>query len=421
MLIQLAWKSLINRKLTTLLTLASIACSVGLLLAVEQVRTGARDAFANTISGTDLIVGARSGSINLLLYTVFRIGNATNNVSYEAYEHFSTHRAVEWAIPYSLGDSHKGFRVVGTTNAFYEHYRYYGDREVLFAEGTPTDGIFDMVLGSDVARALGYRMGQKITLSHGMTEAVGGAAGHDDKPFTVTGILAKTGTPIDRSLYISLYGMEAIHVDWQEGAPPMIGEEVPASAITKERLAIKNVTAFLLRAKRRIDSLRLQREINTYEAEPLLAILPGVTLAELWNIVGYAEDALRVVSILVVVVGFLGMLVAIYTTLEERRREMAILRAVGLGQAKIGTLLVMESGFLTVVGSVLGVALVYGVAFVSQPIIEQHFGLYLPIRPPGEMEFLYLGCLWLAGLFLGAIPAWKAYRNSLADGLSIRL
>ncbi|MDZ7639984.1 MAG: FtsX-like permease family protein [Bryobacterales bacterium] len=421
MLLHLAWKSLLNRKLTTLLTLASIACSVGLLLAVEQVRTGARDAFANTISGTDLIVGGRSGSINLLLYSVFRIGNATNNVSYEAYQHFANHRAVEWTIPYSLGDSHKGYRVVGTTSAFYEHYRYYGDRKVLFASGAPTEGIFDVVLGSDAARVLGYKMGDKITLSHGMTEAVGGAAGHDDKPFTVTGILAKTGTPIDRSLYISLYGMEAIHVDWQEGAPPMIGEEIAASEISKDRLEIHNVTAFLLRAKRRIDSLRLQREVNTYAAEPLMAILPGVTLAELWNIVGYAEDALRIVSVLVVIVGFLGMLVAIYTTLEERRREMAILRAVGVGQAKIATLLIMESGLLTVVGSLLGISLVYGAAFAAQPLIEQHFGLYLPIRALGQVEYLYLICLWLAGFALGVVPAWKAYRNSLADGLSIRL
>jgi putative ABC transport system permease protein len=146
-----------------------------------------------------------------------------------------------------------------------------------------------------------------------------------------------------------------------------------------------------------------------------------VTLAELWNIVGYAEDALRVVSVLVVIVGFLGMLVAIYTTLEERRREMAILRAVGLGQRKIATLLVMESGMLTVAGSLLGVALVYATAFVAQPLIEQHFGIYLPIRPLGQVEAIYLGCLWAAGFALGAVPAWKAYRNSLADGLSVRL
>ena len=421
MLIQLAWKSLLNRKLTTLLTLASISFSVGLLLAVEQVRTGARDAFANTISGTDLIVGARSGSINLLLYTVFRIGNATNNVSYEAYEHFSNHRAVAWTIPYSLGDSHRGYRVIGTTSAFYEHYRYYGDREVQFQLGSQPDGIFDVALGSDVARALGYQIGDKITLSHGMTESVGGAAGHDDKPFTVTGVLAKTGTPIDRSLYITLYGMEALHIDWQDGAPPMLGEEIPADQIDSEGLKIKSITAFLLRANRRIDSLRLQREVNDYRGEPLMAILPGVTLAELWNVVGYAEDAMRVVSVIVVIVGFLGMLVAIYTTLEERRREMAILRAVGLGQSKISALLIMESALLTFVGSLLGSALVYGSAFVALAFVETDFGIYIPIRALGEVELIYLGCLWVAGLLIGVVPAWKAYRNSLADGLSIRL
>jgi putative ABC transport system permease protein len=421
MLIQLAWKSLLNRKLTTLLTLASIACSVGLLLAVEQVRTGARDAFSNTISGTDLIVGARSGSINLLLYTVFRIGNATNNVSYEAYQHFANHKAVAWTIPYSLGDSHKGFRVVGTTGDFYQHYRYYGDREVTFQNGSQPNGVFEVALGSDVARALGYSVGDKITLSHGMTEAVGEAASHDDKPFTVTGILNKTGTPIDRSLYITLHGMAALHVDWQDGAPPLPGEEISGDQLNAERLEIHSITAFLLRANRRVDSLRLQREVNDYQKEPLMAIMPGVTLAELWGVVGYAEDALRVVSVIVVVVGFLGMLVAIYTTLEERRREMAILRAVGLGQGKISTLLIMESGLLTIVGSLIGIALLYGAAFIAQPIVESHFGIYLPIRPLGQTEYTYLGCLWAAGFLIGVIPAWKASRNSLADGLSIRL
>jgi putative ABC transport system permease protein len=421
MLIQLAWKSLLNRKLTTLLTLGSIACSVGLLLAVEQVRTGARDAFSNTISGTDLIVGARSGGINLLLYTVFRIGNATNNVSYQAYQHFANHKAVAWTIPYSLGDSHKGYRVVGTTDAFYQHYRYYGDRQVTFTQGQQPQGIFEVALGSDVAKALGYELGRKITLSHGMREAVGDAAGHDDKPFTVTGILAKTGTPIDRSLYITLYGMEALHIDWQDGAPPMLGEEIPVDDIRAETLQIKSVTSFLLRTHRRVDSLRLQREVNDYRGEPLMAILPGVTLAELWSVVGYAEDALRVVSVIVVIVGFLGMLVAVYTTLEERRREMAILRAVGLGQGKISSLLIMESGLLTIAGSLLGIALLYAVSITAQPIVEQHFGIYIPIRPLGQTEFTYLGVLWLAGLLIGAIPAWKAYRNSLSDGLSIRI
>jgi putative ABC transport system permease protein len=260
MLFRLAWKSLKNRRLTTTLTVLSIALSVGLLVAVAQVRTGARQSFENTISGTDLIVGARSGAVNLLLYTVFRIGNATNNISWEAYSEYSEHPAVEWTIPYSLGDSHRGFRVVATDSNFYERYRFFGDRSIEFSSGEEASDVFEVVLGADVARELEYELGQEITLSHGMTESFGSS--HDDKPFTVSGTLRKTGTPIDRSLYITLEGMEALHIDWQDGAPPMMGEEIPASEIRTEDLQPAQITAFLLRTKTRIDSIRLQRDVE---------------------------------------------------------------------------------------------------------------------------------------------------------------
>ena len=122
--VKLAWKSLMNRKATAILTIMTVAISVVLLLGVERIRTQAKDSFANTISGTDLIVGGRSGQVNLLLYSVFRIGNATNNIDWKSYQEFAHHRAVDWAIPISLGDSHKGFRVMGTNHSYFEHYKY---------------------------------------------------------------------------------------------------------------------------------------------------------------------------------------------------------------------------------------------------------------------------------------------------------
>lgn len=419
LLLSLAWHSLKNRKLTTALTVISIALSVALLLGVENVRIGARESFSNTISGTDLIVGARGGSLQLLLYAVFRMGSATNNITYDSYKHFAEHPAVAWTIPYSLGDSHRGFRVVGTTNDFYKHYRFRRNRTIEFSEGRAPDGVFDVVLGSDVAETLKYKISEKITVAHGI--ATKNVMEHTDKPFTVVGILKRTATPVDRSIYISLFGIEAVHIDWQEGAPPMLGEEVPASQITRDKLQIKQITAFLLRTKSRIDTLRLQREISTFEAEPLQAIIPGVALSELWRTIGYAEDALQVVTFFVLVVGLLGMLVSLYTSLNERRREMAILRAVGAGPRKIILLLVLESGLLAAAGSILGVAIVYGLSFVSQPIVEQRFGLYLPIQAPTQTGYIYLAAILGAGLLIGFVPAVKAYRNALSDGLSVRL
>ncbi|MDX2180030.1 MAG: ABC transporter permease [Bryobacteraceae bacterium] len=419
LVLSLAWQSLKNRKLTTWLTILSIALSVALLLGVENVRVGARESFSGTISGVDLIVGARGGSLQLLLYAVFRMGAATNNVSYASYRHFAEHPAVAWTIPYSLGDSHRGFRVVGTTNDFYERYRFRRDRTIEFAAGRAPDGVFDVVLGSDVSATLGYKLGDRVVIAHGVSSTA--IQQHDDKPFTVVGILKRTATPVDRSVYISLYGMEAIHVDWQDGGPPMIGEEIPAAKIKKETLEIKQITSFLLRTKSRIDTLRLQREISTYTDEPLQAIIPGVALAELWRSIGYAEDALRVVSLFVLIVGLLGMLVSLYTSLNERRREMAILRAIGAGPAKIISLLVLESGLLSLAGSVLGVAIIYGLSFATQGIVERTFGLYLPINPPTQAGWIFLGAVVVAGLLIGFVPAFKAYRNALSDGLSVRL
>ena len=419
-LFSLAWHSLKNRKLTTGLTVVSIALSVALLVGVEHVRIGARDSFSNTISQTDLIVGARGGSLQLLLYAVFHIGSATNNVSYASYEHFRNHPAVEWTIPYSLGDSHRGFRVVGTTGDFYTHYRYRHDHKIEISEGRLPEGVFDVVLGSDVARTLKYKIGDPIVVTHGISEGRG-LLQHDDKPFHVVGILARTATPVDRSLYVTLYGIEAMHMDWADGGPPLPGEETPASKVRKEDLKIKQITAFLLRSKSRIDTLRLQREINTFEDEPLMSIIPGVALAELWNTIGYAEEALTVVTFFVLVVGLMGMLVSLYTSLNERRREMAILRALGAGPRRVIFLLVLESFILSLAGTVLGVAVVYSGAFLTQPIIERRFGLFIPVTAPTETGYIYLCTVIVAGLLIGFVPAVKAYRNALADGLSIRV
>lgn len=417
--IRLVLQSILSRRLTSFLTLASVMLSVALFVGVERVRQGARDSFAGTISQTDLIVGARGGTIQLLLYAVFRLGSATGNISYTTYLKLRDSPDVAWTIPYSLGDSYRGFRVVGTTTDFYEHYRYRRDRRVEFASGQVPKELFDAVLGADVADRIGYGVGDNLVLAHGVADIV--IEKHSDKPFKVVGVLEKTGTPIDRSVYITLEGMEAMHVDWGDGAPPVSGAEVSAQDLRLAPPPIKAITAFLLGAKSRLDTLRLQRTINDFQDEPLTAIIPGVALSELWDGISYAEDGLRVVSGFVVVVGLLGMLISIYNSLNERRREMAILRSVGAGPPLIFSLLISESLVLTVVGSTMGVLCMYAALFVLQPFIENHFGLLIPIKPLSEMEWLYLGTILLLGLTLGVVPAVRAYRNTLHDGLTMRL
>lgn len=419
-LIRIALASLANRRFTALLTVFAIALSVCLLLAVERVRTEARASFANTISGTDLIVGARSGSVNLLLYSVFRIGNATNNIRWDSFERFANHRQVKWAIPISLGDSHRGYRVMGTSTAYFEHYRYARSQALKLAQGREfADDPFEVVLGAEVAQALGYGLGENIVLAHGV--ATISLVKHDDKPFTVVGILERTGTPVDRTLHISLAGMEALHIDWQNGMPARGAAQISADQARAMDLQPKQITAFMLGLNSKIATFSLQREINEFRGEPLLAILPGVALQELWSLMGTAEQALFVVSLFVVLTGLIGMLTAILTSLNERRREMAILRSVGARPWHIASLLVLEAFALALAGVALGVALLYLGIAGSQGFVQANYGLYLALSAPSSYEWKLLGSILAAAVAMGSVPAWRAYRQSLADGLSIRL
>ena len=418
--LNLALKSLKNRSLASILTVISIALSVILLLSVERAKRAAEEGFTQTISQTDLIVGARSGPTQLILYTVFNMGNATHNISYQSYQDIKNNPAVEWTIPYSLGDGHRGFRVVGTTNEFFEHYRFRGDGKVELQEGKTLEGLWDVVIGADVARKLGYRVGDKIVVAHGVTRG-DGIQKHDDKPFTIVGIMKSTGTALDQSLYVSLEGIEAMHIDWKSGAAPTAATAIGPDQIRKEDIKVDQITAFFLRTKSRIETLRLQREINNYKEEPLLAIIPGVTLSELWRGLSYVEQVLKVISWMVVAVGFMAMLIALTTSLNERRREMAILRALGASTGKILALLVFESALLTLAGIVLGTLVaVIGTALV-RPWLEIEFGFYLEGGALGKTEWMYLVATLVGGILVGLIPAYRAQKMALKDGLSVKI
>ncbi len=385
---------------------------------MEKIRTEARSSFASTISGTDLIVGARSGDINLLLYSVFRIGNATNNISWQSYQDITSRPEVAWAIPISLGDSHRGFRVMGTTQDYFQHYRFARDRPLKLAEGKAFATVFETVLGANVAQELGYRVGDPVVIAHGA-----GATSfmeHDDKPFTVVGILARTGTPVDRTVHVSLAGIEAIHVDWQQGAR-MPGANVSAEAVLQMDLQPEAITAFLLGLQSRMATFGLQRAINEYPEEPLLAIIPGVALQQLWELVGVVEIALLAVSLCVVAAGLIGMLTAILTSLNERRREMAILRAVGARPWQVLMLILSEAGLLAFCGVALGLAGVLALSAAAAPWLENRFGIFVGLQVPGLFELAVAAIVVGAALVIGLWPAWKAYRNALADGLTIRV
>jgi putative ABC transport system permease protein len=417
--LSIAWRSAWSRRGTLALVALSVALSTFLLLGVERLRSDVRENFAQSVSGTDLIVGARTGPMQLLLYAVFRVGGATNNVRMDSLQAIAKHRAVAWMVPLSLGDSHRGFPVLATTPAYFEHFRH-GDRQPLqLAQGRAFSGdlpgLYEVVLGAEVAERLGYRLGDKIALSHGGGEMPG--AEHADKPFTVIGILRRSGTPVDRTLHISLQAMEAVHLDWVAGVP-LPGMKISAEQARAADLEPKQVTAALIGLKNRAAVFAVQRAIADYEAEPLMAVLPGVALDELWDVVGSAERALLAMSAMVAVVSLAGLVAVVLAGLNERRRELAVLRAVGAAPRHVLLMLAIEGAMVTLLGVALGAAAVALAIVALAPWLQSAYGITLTLSAPSAEQWGLLGAVLAAGFLASLVPGWRAYRLSLADGLS---
>ncbi|WP_410500080.1 ABC transporter permease [Chitinibacter sp. S2-10] len=414
---KIALRSLLNRRLTVALAVLTVALSVLLLVGVERLRSEARNSFANTVSGTDLIVGARTGSVQLLLYSVFRVGNATNNIGWDSYQKLSQDRRVAWTIPVSLGDSHHGFAVLGTSGDYFKYLRYSENSQLQFSQGRPFEKTHDTVLGANVAAKMGYRLGQNIVLTHGSGE--GAMSEHDDQPFTIVGILAPTGTPVDDTVHVSLDGLTAIHEGWESGSASLLSSTGVLAADQDRALPPpSSITAFYVGLKSRTSLFSYQRTVNQYQDETLMAIMPGVALSELWQLMKIAEQALTVVSGFVLVIGLMGMLTALLTGLNERRREMAILRSVGARAWQIFALVMGETLLLVSAGIAAGIALLYAMLLACKPILREVYSLNIAIAAPSATEWLLMGLTLLAGLLIAALPAWRAYRMSLNDGLS---
>ena len=415
----LAWRSLMNRRGSALLTVLAVALSVALFLGVDKTRQGARAGFDNTIAGTDLIVGAPTGQINLLLYTVFRLGNATAQVSWDTYERVANRGDVAWTIPVSLGDSHRGFRVMGTNDAYFEHYKYGDAQPLRLAGGERFDDIFEAVIGAGVARELGYETGSEVVLTHGL--GAGGLTDHDNRPFIVVGVLEPTGTPVDQTIHVSLESITAIHVGWESGTKNPMADTISNEMIRGFDLTPRDITAFFVGLESRGTILRTQRALNTQAGEPLLAIIPGQALAELWQVTNVVERALIAVSVFVIAVGLVSVLTSILTSLNERRREMSILRATGARPGHIFFLMVAEAGLLGAVGALTGILLVQLGLLIAGPILSKAYGVQLQGLGFSMTDLWTFIAVTAAALIIGVIPAVKALRRSLADGLTVKL
>jgi putative ABC transport system permease protein len=416
MLLKLTFNSLYARLLTVGMTVFAISLSLMLYMSVEKLRTSAYTSFTDTISQTDLIVGARTSSVQLLLYSVFRIGNATNNITWESYEDVIDRKEVAWSVPISLGDSHKGFRVMGTNNEFFKRYKFRGGQSIELEQGKNLDDLYDVIIGAGVAEKLNYSVGTPLIVSHGLQSF----SDHDDQPFKVSGILAKTGTPVDNTVIVSLEAIEAIHVDWSTGAK-IPGQITPVEEIRQMDLSPKNITAALIGVNSKLQIFQLQRWINEYPEESLSSILPGVALQELWRIVGVVENLLLGISVTVIFTTLIGMTAIIFSSLNERRREMAIWRAMGASPKVVIGLLMLEAFIISVMSIIVSTVMLFLTLYVLQPWIDNTYGILVNIEMLAVKDIYIFMLFIIAASLVSLIPAIRAYWFSINDGMTIKI
>lgn len=446
MLVRIAVSSLLARKFTVLLTIVSICVSFFVLLGINHLKSEMRQSFGRTVSGVDLIVGGRTSSINLLLYSVFRIGNATNSISWASYQHLTAAKGIAWSIPISLGDSHKGYRVMGTSNDYFQHYKYGNKQPLTFRSGHQFEHLYDVVVGAGVAKSLNYEQGTEIVIAHGLGNV--SFKKHKGHGFRVTGILEPTGTPIDQTIHVTLPAIETMHggvvnhvhsynengrdhkenhdsdAHELEHAAPNSHDAGDEHALDNPKLSdisveTKKITAFMLGLNSKIATLGQLRAINEYKPEPMLAIMPGLALNELWQMMKMVEQALSIIAFLVLIAALFGLTTMLLASMRERQREIAILRAAGARAMFVILLIEAEAVLIVLAGVILGYLSLVATMMLSQGMLAEEYGLFISSFPQWEATLKYgLMVVGLGGL-LALVPAIISYRQSMINGLTV--
>lgn len=409
MLVSLAWSSLGSRRKSVILTFLSLLISISVLLSVEHIRQQAKESFNRTISDVDMIVGAPSGQLNLLLYSVFRMGSPTNNIDYKSYKTLKNSSLVEWAVPISLGDSHRGFRVMGTNNSYFEYFKYGSKQPLTFEQGQPFEALFEAVIGADVAKNLNYKIGDNIVIAHGIGNT--SFKHHDKTPFTIKGILKPTGTPVDKTIHVSLNAIEAIHLS------PAKQNQLLKSG-TSVNTEPDSITAVMLGLKSKFTTFKLQRDINNYKVDRLMAVLPGVAMTELWQMMATVENLLRVISILVLVSSLFGLSTMLLASMQQRKNEIAVLRVLGAGPSVIFSLVLVEALILVVLACVSAVALLSLALWLFADWLGATYGLFLDANVLSLETLKVVIIITVAAIITSIIPAYEAYKSALHSSLS---
>ena len=414
-MISLAFASMRARLFPIVLVILALTSSMALLLAVDRIKVATQNGFNQSLSGVDLVLGPRGSGIELMLYTVFHLAKPTNNITTETLKDIAQNPKIEWAVPVALGDSHRGYRVIATSSEYFQRIKFAGDQSLQFTEGAAFQELRDVVIGSVVADALGYAVGTPMFVTHGS-----GSLGelHDDFAFQVTGVLAPTGTPTDRAIFVSLEGYELIHLGWSNGSQAISLKNIDVQKIPTERLYPQTITAAYLGLSSKLGLFQVARSINEYSEEAVSAIIPGVALAELWSIVGSVDSVFKLLNWLIIGISIIAMMTMTMTALESRTREMTILRALGATPLHLSSIILAEIFLISGFSGLLAVGLVRLLTWASVDVLSEWAGIRIELIWITTHELFILGLILLAGLVASLIPAGMVYKRSLHRGFS---
>jgi putative ABC transport system permease protein len=426
-ILQIVLKNIKQRKLSAVLTVVSTLLGVALVVAILVIKQESAEAFNQTATGYELIVGPKGSPLQLTLNTIYHIGLPVNNMPYKTYELISKDKRVKLAIPYVMGDNYKNFRLIGTTQNIFTKFEYQKGKKYNFTSGEQFEKENEAVIGNDVAEKTGLKIGDSFTGSHGV-EAYEYAEEHDENKFTVTGILQKTFTPNDKVIFIPMESVWDMHYHGNENLNQNFIDtvhsehdheegEVHKHELPPER---KTITSVLVTLKNPVYFDLLRRQINDdkFEGINAQAVIPVLEIMQLFEIIGNINSVLLIVAYLVIFVAVISILVSIYNSINERKRDIAIMRALGANKGKIFGIIILEGLFISLVGAVFGVIAGHLAVYIFSPLISAKTGILITGLTFNIFElYLVLGTIILA-MLVSILPAVKAYRTDVAKNLT---
>ena len=411
---RIAWRYLWGRALVTVLTVIGIVLGTALIVTVLTLQRESESGFLRESGQFDLVVGAKGSPLQLVLSSIYHLDVPTGNIPYSRFETLAKDPRVVSGVPLGLGDNYHGYRIVGTDTNFFSLTDRRDPTRLLFnlTEGTIFENDFEAVIGAQVARQTGLKRGDSFVGTHGLM-VIPGSSEHRAFPYKVVGILAPTGGSSDQAIYVTLPSVWRIH----EKEVDMHRQIASVAPIAPSSTKDLEVTAVLLRIKTIGLRIGMSQEIQKH-TESMAAIPVNEMLKLYQQVLKPMQRLLLAVAALVVIVSALSVTATLYQAAERRRRDLAVLRALGAHPREIFTLVVLEALLVTLLGLAIGWFLGHGGLFLVNPYLHDSLGIGISPWSTDRIEAISLSLVAAGGLLAGILPAVQAYRREPVNDLS---